>query len=252
MHKKKVTSLSDLNNEIKSYLYAGYDLHFIHGWFSSYLSAPSDSEEDLVIPTYLILDEDSIQDEHKFAKTIDKLINVYSELADNIFEKNKMLRPLVDFNKPNSFDPLLFTNDHKQNLMLWLYGYLTGYLVTSGDVTEYAPNEKLLDDKFYPALFTLSVALIKLAKELPLDFMSAEMKADFDELLVDVRSMWESAENDQAAVEDTFVSAIEELDLADIVGALNDVFYVIRLSDEKRFASTQTNNTLLGKLSTRH
>lgn len=252
MHKKKLTNLAELNNEIKAYLYVGFDLHFIHGWFNSYLSAPSDSEEDLVIPTYLILNEDLIQDEHKFAKTVDKLIAVYSELADNIFEKNKILRPLVDFNKPNSFDPLLFSAENKQNLLLWLYGYMTGYLVTSGDVTEYAPNEKLLDEKFYPALFTLSVALIKLAQELPLDFMSSEMKTDFDELLVDVRSMWESDENDQAEVEDIFTDSIAELDLADIVGALNDVFYVIRLSDENRFVNTQTNNSLLGKLATRH
>ena len=44
------------------------------------ISAPSDSEEDLLIPTYLILDEDKIKDEQKFASLVDRLVAVYSEL----------------------------------------------------------------------------------------------------------------------------------------------------------------------------
>lgn len=251
MIKKKASDLEVLNNEIKPYLFQGYDLHFIHGWFTAYLSAPSDSEEDLLIPTYLILDEDNIKDEQKFAKIIDKLINVYSELADNIFEKTKLLRPLIDFNKPNSFDPLLFSDEHKRNLLMWLYGYLTGYLVTATDITECTTNEQLLEDKFFPALFTLSVALISLKSQVDLSFMSVDVKNDFDELLVDVKAMWESEDN-ELPTDELFASALAELDLADIIGALNDVFYAIRVIDESQFANSTANNTLLNKLVTRH
>ena len=63
--------LEALNRELTTYFYRGYDLHFIHGWFCAYLSAPSDSEDDLLIPTYLIVDEDKIADEPKFAKLVE-------------------------------------------------------------------------------------------------------------------------------------------------------------------------------------
>ena len=85
MSKKPAQNLAALNQELKEYLYTGYDLHFVHGWFSAYLSAPSDSEEDLLIPTYLILDENKIKDEQEFASLVDRLVVVYSELADTIF-----------------------------------------------------------------------------------------------------------------------------------------------------------------------
>lgn len=251
MLKNKNNDLTQINQEICTYLFKGYDLYFVHGWFNAYLSSPSDSEDDLVIPTYLILDEDKISDENKFAKTIDKLIAIYSELSDNIFEKNKPLRPMVDFLKPNTFDPLMLDEETKQNLLMWLYGYLTAYLVTSGDVVEYATNQKLLDEKFFPALFTLCVSLTSLSTQVSLDFMADDVKADFYETLGDIKSMWES-EDDESSVEELFKNSMSELDLADIVGALNDVFYVIRVSDERRFIESQQKNGLLNKLTTRH
>lgn len=251
MIKKNNTNLTTLNQELVEYLHSGYDLHFVHGWFSAYLSAPSDSEDDLVIPTYLILDEAKIKDETKFAKLVDKLIAVYSDLADAIFENNKLIRPLIDFAKPNTFDPLLFTEQHNRNLLVWLYGYLTGYLAIGGDITEYATNEKLLEERFYPALFTLCVALFKLTQTVKLDFMAPEVAADFAELQVDLKTMWES-EDDEAVVDDLINESIEELDMADIIGALNDVFYVIRVSDESKFAANTQQNSLLNKLNTRH
>lgn len=247
----KGINLEEVDNEFKKYLYQGYDLFFIHGWFNAYLSAPSDSEEDLLIPTYLILDEDDIADENKFSKSVDKLVTLYSQIADNIFENNKPLKPLVSFAKPNSFDPLTFTDVENKNLLMWLYGYLTCYLVTSGEAAEYVTDQKLLDEKLYPALFTLSVALATLSKRISTDFMSEEVKTDFFEIVDDVKSMWESEENESLSVDELFTQVENELDLADIVGALNDIFYVIRVSDENRFAATP-DETLLGKLNARN
>lgn len=251
MLKKSITNFSELNRELQTYLYCGYDLHFVHGWFCAYLSAPSDSEDDLLIPTYLILNEDKIQDEVKFTKLIDKLVKVYSELADAIFENNKLIRPLIDFAKPNGFDPLTFTPEHKRNLLVWLYGYLTGYLALGGEISENIDDEQLLEEKFYPALFTLCVALFSLAGQVEVKFMESLVAEDFNELQDDLKSMWES-EDGEADVELLFKDAMDELDLADIIGALNDLFYVMRVSDENRFAAQNHQNSLLGKLNTRH
>lgn len=249
MLKKKRVDLTALNQEISQYLYQGYDLYFIHGWFCSYISAPSDSEEDLVLPTYLILDEDKILDEQKFAKTVDSLIALYSELSDNIFEKNKLLKPLINFNEPNKFDPQDLSIEAQRNLLMWLYGYLTCYLVTSSDANEYITNEELLDEKFYPALFTLNIILVKLAQTVSLDFMADNVREDFNELLVDIKQMWES-DDETLVIEDMFAKLSGESEFDDIVSALNDVFYVIRVSDENKF--TQQNNSILNKLQTRH
>lgn len=251
MLKKPLNNLSLLNQELAAYLYQGYDLHFIHGWFCAYLSAPSDSEEDLLIPTYLILDETKIADEEKFTKLVDKLVKVYSELADAIFENNKLIRPLIDFAKPNGFDPLTFTAEQNRNLLVWLYGYLTGYLAIGGDITEYATDENLLEERFFPGLFTLCIAFFKLSQQVELNFMSPEASADFAELQADLKTMWES-EDGEGDVETLISEAIEELDMADVIGALNDVFYVIRVSDEARFAAQNSANPLLGKLTSRH
>jgi hypothetical protein len=252
MLKKPLNNLSVLNQELSAYLYAGYDLHFIHGWFGAYLSAPSDSEEDLLIPTYLILDETKIADEEKFTKLVDKLVKVYSELADAIFENNKLIRPLIDFAKPNGFDPLTFSPEQQRNLLVWLYGYLTGYLAIGGDITEYASDENLLEERFFPGLFTLCIAFFKLSQQVDLGFMSAEVAADFAELQADLKTMWES-EDGEGDVDELINDAIEELDMADVIGALNDVFYVVRVSDEARFVAQQNSaNPLLGKLTSRN
>ena len=41
--------------------------------------------------------------------------------------------------------------------------------------------------------------------------------------------------------------------MADVIGALNDVFYVVRVSDEARFVAQQNSaNPLLGKLTSRN
>ncbi|MDD3267339.1 MAG: hypothetical protein PHC75_09215 [Burkholderiales bacterium] len=248
----KGINLEEINNEFKKYLHQGYDLFFIHGWFNAYLSAPSDSEEDLLIPTYLILDEDRIADENKFSKIVDKLVTLYSQIADSIFENNKPLKPLINFAKPNSFDPITFGDEESKNLLMWLYGYLTCYLVTSGEAAEYVTDEKLLEEKLYPALFTLSVALVTLSKSVTIDFMNEEVKTDFLEIVDDVKSMWESEGNENLSVDEVFAQVEDKLDLADIVGALNDIFYVIRVSDENRFANTPNDNTLLGKLNARN
>jgi hypothetical protein len=94
------------------------------------------------------------------------------------------------------------------------------------------------------------VALARLARETDRGDISANVAEDFAELQIDLKSMWES-EEDEDDVDELIRESIEELDLADIIGALNDVFYVIRVSDESRFAASGQNK-LLNKLATRH
>lgn len=247
--KNYTLNYSQINEELITYTYNDYDLYFIHGWFCSYLSAPSDSPEDLVLPTYLVLNEDKIVDENKFSKLVDKLMEVYSFLADSLFEKNKLIRPLVDFTN-NTFEPEKFSLQEKKNLAKWLYGYLTGYLVLNEDIMDHIDDEKMLDEKFYPALFTLCVALMSLAKEDSLE-MEAKTREDFDELIADIRAMWESEEGEELT-DSLFNEAIESLDYNDIIIALNDLFYVMRITDEKRMVTVNHQNSLLGKLTTRH
>lgn len=248
--KNNSLNLSQINNELITFCYEGYDLYFVHGWFCSYLSAPSDSQEDLVLPTYLVLNEDKINDEHKFSKLVDKLMEIYTSLADSIFEKNKLIHPIVDLND-NSFTPDNLSIEQKQNLIKWLYGYLTGYLVLNGEVTDYINDESLLDDKFYPALFTLCVALIKLVAETSEIAMEAKTREDFAELMADIKAMWESEEGEELT-DNLFNEAMAALDYNDIITALNDLFYVMRVSDEKRMQALNHQNSLLGKLTTRH
>lgn len=244
--------LTKLNDELQLYVWQGYDLFFLHGWFVAYLSAPSDSEEDILIPSYLLLDEEQIKDEKQFAQLIDKLVAIYSQLSENIFEKNKLIRPLIDLERPNNFDPLSFTPEQTLNLFNWLYGYLTGYLALGGDIIEYANNDEFLEDKFYPSLFTLCVALFKLNEECSKANISPKYAEDLQELILDLRAMWES-EEDEASVDEVIAETMQELDLLDIPGALNDIFYVIRVCDENRYNTLQGQNTLLNKLSaTKH
>lgn len=249
--KSQSPDLAQLNQELLAYVWPGYDLHFVHGWFTAYLSSPSDSEEDLLIPSYLIIDESKIADEQQFSRFIDKLVAVYSALADSIYEQNKLIRPLVDFTKPNSFDPLTFDAGQRKKLCQWLYGYLTGYLAIGTDITEYAYDHKLLDDKFFPALFTLCVAFFQLAGEIDWYGVDDKVKADFSELEQDLKSMWES-EEDEGELDEVIAEATGQLDLADIVGALNDIFYVVRVCDEHVHNQNSVNNSLLGKLATKH
>ncbi len=243
--------LPQINLELLNYVYNGYDLHFIHGWFAAYLSSPSDSEEDLLIPTYLVLDESKIKDEQSFSKFIDKLVKIYANLADSIYEQNKLIRPLVDFAKPNTFDPLLFSDEHRQNLLSWLYGYLSGFLAISDDISEYKIEEKILDEKFYPALFTLCIAFFSLKSTVSLNNPADNVKEDMQELEQDLKSMWES-EDGEEDVEILIASAIANLDLSDIVGALNDIFYVVRVIDETIYNNSSQQNSLLGKLVSKH
>ena len=291
--KLKPINLELLNKELLGYVWPGYDLYFVHGWFAAYLSSPSDSEEDLLIPGYLILDETKITDEQHFSRLVDQLVVLYSELADAIYERNKLIRPLIDFKKPNSFDQLSpdwlqLSKKSGRNLLNWLYGYLSAYLAISSDLEQYAVGDNLdnlLKDKFYPALFTLCIALFSLtgkvhltaksdnslnisldaspSSEINLDDspdnssdgsladISENVSNDLSELLIDIKSMWESIDG-EGDIDEIIVSAIDKLKLADIVTALNNIFYVTRLIDENKFNQSIPPNSLLSKLSTKH
>ena len=233
---KKITSeyLTKLQQQIELYFYKGYNLYFIHGWFCAYLSSPSDSEEDLLIPTYLILDEEKITDETKFIKVVDDLMVLYNDLADKTYEQNKLIKPLVNIDEPNNFGVNPMTPQEKTNLLFWLYGYLSGHLVIGVDITEYCKDEALLDEKFFPAVFTLCVGLLLLNKDKDIsktNLFAADVLEDFKEICDDVMSMWE---DDGESLEDR----LKEYSLSEvtpnIVDALNSIFYVVRKSEEHR------------------
>lgn len=244
MSKITKIDLHKINQQSIEYFYPGYNLFFIHGWFCSYLSAPSDSEEDLVIPSYLVLNEDKIIDEKKFAKFVDDLMVIYSEISDNIYEKNKQIKPLVNLNNPNDFNVFSLSSVEKENLLTWLYGYLCGYLVIGSDITEYCEDEKLLDDKFFPALLTVCSIFLLLDKEHPALFMD-EVLEDFLDVKADILDMWEVDEGQtlQEQLADVVLADV----MPDFVNALNSIFYIIRVADEARFASDQQ-SPLLKKL----
>jgi hypothetical protein len=246
---KKLTQedLVKLNKQTQQYFYKGYTVHFMHGWFCAYLAAPSDSEEDLVIPTYLILDEAKISNERAFAQFIDDLMLLYSEIADNIFEHNKLIKPLVNLTNRNSFPIDALTTDEKLNLQQWLYGYLCGHLVIGNDITEYCDDEKLLDEKFFPALFTVCSAFLLLDKEVEINStLAATALDDYEEVKADLIEMWEVAEGQ--TILDQLVQASLTNILADLVAALNTLFSVVRTVDEARFSGNMQHHNLLNKL----
>ena len=221
---------SRLEQETTKYFYSGYNLSFMHGWFCSYLSASVDSEDDLVIPSYLILNEDRLINEQEFSKFIDRLMLVYVDIADSIYEKNKQIKPLINFINPRDANLQLSTED-KTNLLIWLYGYLCGYLVIGTDVTEYCYNEQLLNDKFYPELLVVCQAFLLLDQELDVSFTSP-MLDDYLDVKADIINMWEFDDGSN------ILTQITNIKLGDILGklinALNNIFYTVRTLDEAR------------------
>jgi len=247
--KNKELDLSLINQKLTSYTYSGYDLYFLHGWFAAYLSAPNDSEEDLLIPDYLIVEEEKITDEQLFSKLIDELVVLYSAMAESLFEGNKPIKPLVDFSNSSFYTPSSFSKEHMQNLLKWLYGYLAGFMAIGID-TESINDESLMEQRFYPALFTLCISLFYLDKSIKNKSFSKEFDLDYQELLGDLKNMWESQDGEDE-IEQTISDSIAKLDLADVATAINDIFYVIRKVDETK-AAEQPSGKLLGQLTTRH
>lgn len=205
-------NLAGLNKSLAKYTWKGYDLYFLHGWFTAYLLSSGNSEEDLLIPGYLILDEAKLDDDKQFSGIVDDLVLVYNELAQSIYDKNKQIRPMINYDKPNVFDVNNITEFERHNLLKWLYGYLSAYVITGEDVPAHINDQNLLDGKFYPALFTLCIALFSLDGHVALsDYLSDKFKADYAELKLDLKSMWESDEN-EPHIEDLFSSMQKKLD----------------------------------------
>lgn len=252
MKKTNKIDLVTLNQEAQEYFYRGYDLFFIHGWFCAYLSAINDNEEDTVIATYLILDETKITNENAFSKFIDKLMQVYSELTDNVFENNKLIKPLVNLVTPNNLTNCDLSLEEKQHLQLWLYGYLNGHLAIGEDITEACDDESLIDKKFFPSLYLLCSIFLALDKEVNIkDILSQNALENYLEVQEDIINMWETEDNRTIITDIVGKSLINENTLNNIIEALNSIFYVVRTIDEKRFA-TQNQNQLLKNLNNRY
>ena len=232
---KKLTSehLAILQKQTQTYFFKGYDIYFIHGWFCAYLSSPSDSEEDLVIPMYLVLDEEKIIDENVFTKFIDGLMDMYTDLADKIYEQNKLIKPLVNIEHPNNFLNNSPTELEQVNLLNWLYGYLSGYLSIGADITEYCTDDALLTEKFFPALFTVCVCFLILNKQITANkYYTGDVLIDFNELCEDVTSMWEA--DDTASISDQVETTTLMDGLNNLVQALSTIFFVVRKAEEDR------------------
>lgn len=250
---KKTLNLVDLNNWLVKYTYAGLDLHFVSGWFAAYLSSinDEDQEELLLVPDFLIFDDNKITDEQDFSKLIDELVKLYSEVADRLFELNKPIQPLISLVKPNIFSTDNLTHDELQLLEAWLLGYLYFILTSEVDIAEICTNQAMLDEHYYPALFTLSVILIDLQIKLQSDKKTQEVTTYvgyLTEAVFDLQEMWEP-ETDAEDKASMFSDALKTVNYADIVPALNSIFFVVRKIDEERYANRQISKSLLGKLS---
>lgn len=241
--------LTNLNKLSKNYFHQGYDVFFMHGWFSAYLSAPSDSEDDLIIPSYLIVDEENINDEKAFAKFVDEYMALYADLAESIFEKNKLIKPLVSIEVPNLADLTKLDSKTQSSLLVWLYGYLCGYLVVGVDITEYCDDFRLLEEKFYPALYTICVSFLLLDQLIDASTIFNEVAIeDYLDVKADILDLWESTD-DGATILDEIKNINLDEALSDLSTALNAIFYVIRVSDEKRYNQQDgVGNPLLKKL----
>lgn len=235
--KSKAIDYIKLNKKANEYFYTGYDIFFMHGWMCSYLSAPSDSEEDEIIPCYLILNEENIKKEEEFTAFIDDLMLIFTELAENIYEKNKLIKPLINLSTPNNFNTDNLSDEEQKNLLIWLYGYLNGYLSIGSDITEYCNDEKLLDVTFFPALQEICGTLLKLEdKNSPSNIFSGTVLDNYNDVHKDIIEMWEEDENGRTIVEEFHDKSLQTL-LNGLVNALNAIFYTVRIADEARLNS---------------
>ncbi len=251
MKKQVNIDFATLNHEVSKYFFSGYDLYFIHGWFCAYLSALGESEDDLLIPTYLVLNESAIENEQHFEGFIGRLVELYTSLAEQLYERNKPLCPLIDVTMPQKFTRGIIESGDKQNLLNWLVGYLNGYLVIGEDITELnEADEELMDQRFYPALFTVCMSLLKLSKEVNLAYLSGSARSNFNDVLEDAAGMWDGDEGSNG-VEQQIAAAIQKVEYNDLISAVNDIFYVIRSCDEIRH-SNATGSDLLNTLASRH
>ncbi|RTK95618.1 MAG: hypothetical protein EKK64_06345 [Neisseriaceae bacterium] len=248
---KKSLNLVELNNWLVRYTYAGLDLHFVSGWISSYLSSVNDEEqEDLLIPDFLIFDEKRISNEQDFSKLIDQLVNLYSDMADRLYEQNKLIQPLINLEQPNVVKMDNLNEKEKQALESWLLGYLYFVLTSEVDIAALSNDQTMLDEHYYPALFTLSVVLMDLQTKLQSDKKNQTIPSYvgyLTEAVFDLQEMWES--EDASSKDDMFKDALSKVNYQDVVPALNSIFFVIRKIDELRYTNNQISKSLLGKLS---
>ncbi len=250
---KKTMSLIEVNKWLSKYTYAGLDIHFVSGWFASYLSSVNDdSTEELLVPDFLIFDENKITNEQDFSKLIDELVKIYSDAADRLYEQNKLLQPMVDLTKPNVIQIDDLSKEQLQALEAWLLGYMYFILTSEVDIAALSSNQTLLDEYYYyPALFTLSIILMDLQIKLQSDAktnQSPTYVAYLTETIFDLREMWEA--DDDATNKDTmFDEALANVNYNDLIPALNSIFFVVRKIDEERYANEQMSKSLLGKLS---
>ncbi len=221
------------NKYSANYLYPGYDIYFIHGWFYSYILSISENSDDLWFPDYLVLDEDKITDNKLFTKFIDNLLLIYTTLVNNAFEKNLPISVLVDVNNINVTIVNLSVIE-QSNLLNWLYGYLSGWLVTWNDgLDQYFKDHKNLEDKFYQDMFYLTGAFILLDNQLKPQ-LSEMILSDYNDLKLDLFDIWDLKEPE-------IIQEFKKLNLNNdsfdilngVSNSLNSLFQIMRIIDEK-------------------
>lgn len=241
----KQLNLNKLQIKCEEYFYQGYKLYFIHGWFCAYLSSLNDEEEDLLVPSYLILNEDAIKDEKLFLNFIDELVILYKSLSLNTYEQNKLIKPLISVENELNLDGWLnskltkVSNDQVYfNLLVWLYGYLSNVLSNDTKISAEieAKYQELLTNRYYAKLYDLSCVFLLLDKYLELsgkykNSLSQEFIDDYYELKADVIAWWEPDEEGGDIVKQIEKMSITTL-ISSIIPAINDIFYTIRVIDE--------------------
>lgn len=246
-------NLDKLHSNCCKYFYAGYHIYFIHGWFCAYLSAVTENDDDLLIPTYLVLDEDLVLDEKPFISFIDELLILYKHLATTTFEYNKLIKPLISLNSSNSLDNIANVTDPAtkhliySNTLNWLYGYLANFLSNDDKISADIESkyQELLDTKYYQSLYTLCCAALALDEYV---YHKDETVAllinhhinytnDYNETKQDIIDLWENNENGNSIIKQAQSMAIDEL-IQQIVPAINNIFYVMRVIDEYKLTNT--------------
>jgi len=220
MQSDNIHNLSVLRNVLSKITYLGYDHNFLYGWLIGYLSYIQDEEEDELIPTGLILNEEKL---HKYQNELEQTINVtlkeYEHLANIYYEKNQDI----------DVSSLIDTNE-KINLLKFLYGYLSKMLLND---LEFDNSEliNLIDDEYYPQLFKLVASFVTLTKQIKLADCSSYFMDDIYDLSNELQTMWEAeGAEDMSEYFENYPIKVETINLA-----LDCLFLTMRKIDEIRY-----------------
>ena len=238
---------------MQKYCLTGYDIYFLHGWICAGLSTVGQIDDEEILPLSFILNETMLPNDDKhpdapaFQKFLSGLAAMLEQLANAVFEDNKLIKPMVNIETPNVFEVTTgvnpeisaLTDAELANLYRWLYGYLSGYLSFGVDIQDYCDNDDLLEKVYFPALFTLCVAFLLLDKQLNNNncnnYFSTEpdIKEFYDTFRDEIENMWESDvvneldQHEDMKLSESIKHFTLEMVLPKILESLNAIFSVV-------------------------